>query len=165
MYNKVILIGNLTRDIELRYSQSGSAVASTGLAVTRKYTSNGERKEETTFVDVTFFGRTGEIANQYLRKGSKILVEGRLSLDRWVDSNGGKRNKLYVVAEDMKMLDNRSSGQPNSQDYAENGMEHGRQQPEMTYESVPKGSSRDMGANMPYNTVPQIDLDEEEVPF
>lgn len=109
MYNKVILIGNLTRDIELRYSQNGSAIAKTAIATSRKFTLNGEKKEETCFVDITFFGRSGEVANQYLRKGSKILVEGRLSFEQWVDQQSGqKRSKHSVIVETMQMLDTRS---------------------------------------------------------
>jgi len=105
MYNKVILVGNLTRDIELRYSQSGMGIANTAIATSRKFTSNGEKKEEVCFVDITFFARSAEIANQYLRKGSKILVEGRLNFDQWVDQNGQKRSKHSVVVETMQMLE------------------------------------------------------------
>jgi single-strand DNA-binding protein len=104
MYNKVILVGNLTRDIELRYSQSGMGIANTAIATSRKFTSNGEKKEEVCFVDITFFARSAEVANQYLRKGSKILVEGRLNFDQWVDQNGQKRSKHSVVVETMQML-------------------------------------------------------------
>jgi single-strand DNA-binding protein len=110
MFNKVVLVGNLTRDIELRYSQGGSAIANTAIATSRKFTVNGEKKEETCFVDITFFGRSGEIANQYLRKGSKILVEGRLSFEQWVDKTSGqKRSKHSVIVETMQMLDNKDS--------------------------------------------------------
>lgn len=109
MFNKIILVGNLTRDIDLRYSQSGSAIAKTAIATSRKFSSNGENKEEVCFVDITFFGRSGEIANQYLRKGSKILVEGRLTFDQWVDQNGGKHSKHSVVVENFQMLDTRQN--------------------------------------------------------
>ena len=109
MFNKIILVGNLTRDIELKYSQGGSAIANTAIATSRKFTVNGERKEETCFTDVTFFGRSGEVANQYLRKGSKILVEGRLKFDQWVDKDGQKRSKHSVIVETMQMLDSRDS--------------------------------------------------------
>ena len=104
MYNKIILVGNLTRDIELRYSQGGSAIAKTAIATTRKFTSNGEKKEEVCFIDITFFGRTAEVVNQYLHKGSKILVEGRLKLDTWTDKNGARKSKHSVVVESMQML-------------------------------------------------------------
>jgi len=114
MYNKVILVGNLTRDIELRYSQSGMAIASTAIATSRKFTSNGEKKEEVCFVDITFFARSAEVANQYLKKGSKILVEGRLSFDQWVDQNGQKRSKHSVTVETMQMLDSKNGNSDNS---------------------------------------------------
>lgn len=93
--NKVVLCGNLTRDIEMRYAQNGgTAIGSTAIAVTRKFnTQQGEKKEEVLFVDLTFFGRTAEIANQYLNKGSKVLVEGRLRLEQWSDQNGHLKHK------------------------------------------------------------------------
>jgi single stranded DNA-binding protein len=90
MYNKVILVGNLTRDIELRYTQNGSAIAKPAMSTSRRFTVNGEEKEETCFVDITFFGRSGEVAKQYLRNGSKILLEGRLSFEQWVDQTNGQ---------------------------------------------------------------------------
>jgi len=111
MYNKIILVGNLTRDIELRYSQSGMGIANTAIATSRKFTSNGEKKEEVCFVDITFFARSAEVANQYLRKGSKILVEGRLNFDQWTDQNGQKRSKHSVVVETMQMLDSKGENQ------------------------------------------------------
>ena len=111
MFNKVILVGNCTRDIELRYSQAGMGIANTAIATTRKYTSNGEKKEEVCFVDITFFARSAEVANQYLRKGSKILVEGRLNFDQWVDKDGQKKSKHSVVAETMQMLDAKGDNQ------------------------------------------------------
>ena len=111
MYNKVILVGNLTRDIELRYSQAGMGIAKTAIATSRKFTSNGEKKEEVCFVDITFFGRSAEVANQYLRKGSKILVEGRLNFEQWVDQNNQKRSKHSVTVETMQMLDSRADSQ------------------------------------------------------
>ncbi len=92
MYNKIILAGNLTRDVEVRYTQGGSAIGNTAIATSRKFKSQtGEQKEEVLFVDLTFFGRTAEIANQYLRKGSKVLVDGRLKLDQWTAKDGTKR--------------------------------------------------------------------------
>lgn len=113
MYNKIILAGNLTRDIELRYSQSGSAIANTAIATSRKFTSNGEKKEEVCFVDIIFFGKSAEVANQYLRKGSKILVEGRLKFDQWQDQQGKKRSKHCVNVESMQMLDSKRDSQTN----------------------------------------------------
>ncbi|MBO7370434.1 MAG: single-stranded DNA-binding protein [Campylobacter sp.] len=105
MFNKVVLVGNLTRDIELRYLQNGTAIGKCGIAVTRKYSGgNGERKEETCFIDIDFWGRTAEVANQYLHKGSKILVEGRLKYDQWQDQNGQNRSKHTITVENMEML-------------------------------------------------------------
>jgi single-strand DNA-binding protein len=104
-------VGNLTRDIELRYATSGSAIAKSAIATSRKFTVNGEKREETCFVDITFFGRSGEVANQYLRKGSKILVEGRLNFEQWTDqTNGQKRSKHSVIVESMQMLGSRDDG-------------------------------------------------------
>jgi single-strand DNA-binding protein len=108
-YNRVILLGNLTRDIELRYTQGGTAVTDVGLAVNdRRKSQSGEWVEETTYVDVTFWGRTAEVASEYLTKGSPVLVEGRLKLDTW-ESDGQKRSKLHVVCERMQMLGGRPS--------------------------------------------------------
>jgi single-strand DNA-binding protein len=106
-FNRVILVGNLTRDIELKYLQSGSAVTEVGLAVNnRRKNQSGEWVEETLFVDVTLWGRTAEVASEYLSKGSSVLVEGRLKLDTW-ESEGQKRSKLRVIGETMQMLGGR----------------------------------------------------------
>jgi single-strand DNA-binding protein len=111
-FNKVILLGNLTRDPEVRYTPKGSAVTDLGIAVNRQYTlENGEKREEVTFVDVTFWGRTAEVAGEYLKKGRSIFVEGRLQLDTWDDKQSGqKRSKLKVIGETMQMLGGPRSG-------------------------------------------------------
>lgn len=108
-YNKVFLLGNLTRDPEVRYTPKGSAVADLGIAVNRQYTlDNGEKREEVTFVDVTFWGRTAEVAGEYLKKGRSVFIEGRLQLDTWDDKQSGqKRSKLKVIGEMMQMLGGR----------------------------------------------------------
>jgi single-strand DNA-binding protein len=105
-FNKVILVGNLTRDPELRYTPKGTAIAKVGLAVNRVWTSeSGEKKEEVTFVDVDVFGRTAENVGQYMRKGRPILIEGRLRLEQWDDKQTGqKRSRLSVVAETVQFL-------------------------------------------------------------
>jgi single-strand DNA-binding protein len=104
-FNRVILMGNLTRDPELRYIPSGTAVTEIGLAVNdRRKNAAGEWVEETTFVDVTLWSRTAEIASEYLTKGSSVLIEGRLKLDTWEANDGQKRSKLRVVGEKMQML-------------------------------------------------------------
>ncbi len=106
-FNKVILIGNLTRDPELRYTPKGMAIAKIGLAVNRNWTSEtGEKKEEVTFVDVDAFGKQAEVIGQYLKKGRPIMVEGRLKLDQWDDKQTGqKRSKLGVILESLSFLD------------------------------------------------------------
>jgi single-strand DNA-binding protein len=108
-YNKVFLLGNLTRDPEVRYTPKGSAVADLGIAVNRQYTlDTGEKREEVTFVDVTFWGRTAEVAGEYLKKGRSVFIEGRLQLDTWDDKQSGqKRSKLKVIGEAMQMLGGR----------------------------------------------------------
>ena len=189
MYNKVILVGNLTRDIELRYSQGGMGIAKTAIATTRKFTNNGEKKEEVCFVDITFFGRSAEVANQYLRKGSKILVEGRLNFEQWVDQNGQKRSKHSVVVETMQMLDSKGDNQGGSynapQDYS--GQDDGysapaqerqpayqqpsyqqptQQRPQSYQKPSYNQAANEQSRTMPSrDSVPVIDIDEDEVPF
>jgi single-strand DNA-binding protein len=112
-YNKVILVGNLTRDPELRHTPSGTAVTDLGLAVNRTWTdrNTNQKNEETTFVDVTCWSRTAEIACEYLRKGRPVLIEGRLQMDEWDDKETGqKRTKLKVVCDNMQMLGSRDGG-------------------------------------------------------
>lgn len=111
-FNKVILVGNLTRDPEVRYTPKGSAVCDLGLAVNRNYSlENGEKREEVTFVDVVLWARLAEIAGEYLKKGRPVLIEGRLQLDSWDDKQSGqKRSKLRVVGETMQLLGSRSGG-------------------------------------------------------
>ena len=109
--NRVMLMGNMTRDPELRYLPSNTAVVNFGIAVNRQWRSQeGEQREETTFVECTAFGRTGEVINQYLKKGRPIYVEGRLRLEQWQDKQtGGNRSKLSVVADNFQFLDTRAS--------------------------------------------------------
>ena len=106
MFAQATIIGNLTKDIELRYTASGMAIGNTAIASTHKFNAaNGEKREETCFIDVTFMGKSVEIANQYLAKGSRIFIEGRLKFDRWTDNNGQNRSKHSVVVDKMIMLD------------------------------------------------------------
>ena len=186
MFNKIILVGNLTRDIELRYSQGGMGIAKTAIATSRKFTSNGEKKEEVCFVDITFFGRSAEVANQYLRKGSKILVEGRLNFEQWVDQNGQKRSKHSVTVETMQMLDSKGDNQggynapsnaPANDDNQDNysapqqgqqpSYQKPQQRPEQSYQqpSYNKPASQQSREMPSSNSVPVIDIDEDEIPF
>ncbi|MGD9692584.1 MAG: single-stranded DNA-binding protein [Phycisphaerales bacterium] len=112
-YNKVILLGNITRDPELRHLQSGQAVATIGLAVNRRWRDqqSGENREETTFVDCEAWGRTAEVMCQYLGKGRPVFIEGRLRLDTWQDKDSGaNRSKLKVVIENFQFVDSRGDG-------------------------------------------------------
>lgn len=108
--NKVMLMGNLTRDPEVRYTPKGTAVTDIGMAVNRTYTlDDGERREDTTFVDITFWGRQAEVLGEYMKKGRPLFVEGRLNLDTWEDKNTGQqRSRLKVVGENFQFLGGRS---------------------------------------------------------
>ena len=159
MFNKVVLVGNLTRDIELRYTTSGVAIGNSSIAVTRKITSNGERRDETCFIDISFFGKSAEIANQYLNKGSKLLIEGRLKFDQWTDNNGQNRSKHSIAVESMEMLG--SNNQTQQGGYQSN--QYNRQQ-EARPQAAPQRKQES------YSEVPDIDVDadsfnNEEIPF
>ncbi|MEM9409783.1 MAG: single-stranded DNA-binding protein [Planctomycetota bacterium] len=106
-FNRVILVGNLTRDIELRYTPAGTAVTDLGLAVNERVKKNDQWVDEVNFFDVTLWGRTAEIASEYLSKGSPVLVEGRLKYDSW-EQDGQKRSKVKIIGEKMQMLGSRS---------------------------------------------------------
>ena len=108
MFNKIVLLGNLTRDIEMRYVSNNTAITNTTIATSRKFTVNGEKKEEVCFVDITLFGRSAEVANQYLKRGSKVLIEGRLVFDQWTSMDGQKHSKHSVSVESMQMVDSKS---------------------------------------------------------
>src|SRR3954470_16597670 len=146
-YNKVLLLGNLTRDPEVRYTPKGSAVADLGIAVNRQYTlDNGEKREEVTFVDVTFWGRTAEVAGEYLKKGRPVFIEGRLQLDTWDDKQSGqKRSKLKVIGEMMQMLGSRTGA---GGDADEGG-----------------GASRSSRSSGPPPKPPAGEPDDDEIPF
>jgi single-strand DNA-binding protein len=110
-FNKVILMGNLTRDIELRHTANNMAIGKFGLAVNRKWKSaEGEMREEATFVDCDAFGRTAEIMSQYLSKGRPVFIEGHLRLDQWEDKDGQKRSKLKVVVDSFQFVDSKGGG-------------------------------------------------------
>ena len=111
-YNKVILMGNLTRDPEVKYTSGGTAIAKLGMAINRTWTNKeGQKQEETTFVDVDAVGRQAEVIGQYLKKGRPVMIEGRLKLDQWDDKQTGqKRSKLGVTLEGFQFLDSRGEG-------------------------------------------------------
>lgn len=111
-FNKVMLMGNLTRDVEIRHTSGNTAVGNFGLAVNRKFkTQSGDQREEVTFVDCEAWGRTAEVMAQYLSKGRPVFIEGRLKLDQWEDRNGGgKRSKISVVVENFQFIDSGQGG-------------------------------------------------------
>lgn len=134
--NKVFLMGNLTRDVEVRHVSPENAVANIGLAVNRRFrTRDGENREETTFVDCEAWGRTGEVMSQYLSKGRPVFIEGRLKLDQWQDREGNNRSKLKVVIENFQFVDSR-------------GGEGG----------ASAGASRDSGATDGHEPLPDDDI-------
>ena len=109
-FNRVVLVGNLTRDIELRRTPQGTAVTDLGLAVNERVKRNDEWVDEANFFDITLWGRTAEVASEYLSKGSSVLIEGRLKYETWQQDDGAKRSKVKVVGERMQMLGGRGGG-------------------------------------------------------
>lgn len=127
--NKCIIIGRLVRDVELKtLGQSGTAVVNNAIAVSRyRQAQNGERIEETLFLDVAFFNRYAEVVNQYLKKGSKLAVEGFLKQENWVDNNGQNRSRIVLIVESMEMLDNKQDNQNSNQGGYKNNYQQPRQ--------------------------------------
>ena len=146
-FNKVLLMGNLTRDVELKFTPSNQAVAQIGIAVNRRYrTKEGEDREETTFVDCEAWGRTAEVMNQYLAKGRPVFIEGRLKLDQWEDKDGQKRSKMKVVVENFQFIGGRPEGQGGP--------------PQQRRESAPARRGGSAPASEPHEVI-----DEEDIPF
>tara|TARA_R110001606_G_scaffold2504_5_gene10985 strand:- start:3668 stop:4096 length:429 start_codon:yes stop_codon:yes gene_type:complete len=142
MYNKVIMIGNLTKDIELKYLPSGSAIANCSIATSHKYKmQNGEQKEEVCFLDFSIFGKGGEIFNQYAKKGSKVMLEGRLVFQQWKAQDGTNRSRHALSVSEFKFLDSKQDNQ--------------QQQTQQPY-NAPQQQQ---------NSIPTIDPDSEEIPF
>ena len=132
--NKVFLLGNLTRDPDLRYTPSGSAVCEFGIAVSRRFSANGAEQDEVCFVDIVVWSKQAENCKQYLSKGSPALIEGRLQFDQWEDRNGGgKRSRLRVLAERVQFV---GSPRRNDSPDADN-----------SYNNAPYGSNNSYGAN------------------
>lgn len=161
MYNKVIMVGNLTRDIELKYLPSGAAIARSSIATSYKYKAqDGSQKEEVCFLEFNIFGRIAEVANQYLRKGSKVLLEGRLVYEQWTAQDGSNRNRHTLRVDEMKMLDSKGSSEGSgynnqSQSYGNSNQnnygEQARKEPPVEYQRREQN-------------IPEIDIDD-EIPF
>ena len=148
-FNKVILMGNLTRDVELRQTQSGMALAKFGMATNRKWSQNGEQKESTCFVDLTAWGRQAEVLAQYVKKGSQLFVEGRLEYSTWeAKDGGGKRSKLEVVVENFQFIGAARGAGGGSGAGSEEGGERrsGRQ--------APAGGEGQAGGDVDYGDIP-----------
>lgn len=156
MFNQMQIIGNLTKDNDLKYLPTGSAVYKNSVATSHKWKDqNGLVKEEVMFMDIVMFGRSGEIANQYLRKGSKVFLTGRVVLENWTATDGSKRSKHSLRVETMKMLDSKSESNntynPNHQPGASSSQaesNHNYQSPEAMNQSFP-----------------EIDINDDEIPF
>lgn len=201
MFNKVILVGNLTRDVELRYLPNGSSIGKFGIATNRKWKDqqNGELRQEVMFIDVSVFGRSAEIANQYLKKGSKVLVEGRLALNQWTDQTGQKRSKHEIVADSVQFMETKPEGgmpmgggeygytqapsqgsyapqqqstnynQNYNNDYVDYGSYSQQPQQQNAYQQKQpvsaKAPSYQQQPQQPKQAIPEIDIDDEDIPF
>jgi single-strand DNA-binding protein len=161
MYNKVILIGNLTRDIELKYIPSGAAIAKGAIATSHKYKAqDGSQKEEVCFLDFNVFGKAAEVLNQYVKKGSKVMLEGRLVLESWTAQDGTSRNRHSLRVEEFKFLDSKNDGGTSSNtEYQPKQVE---QYNKPSYNNTQQGGMRE-----PAYQVPEIniDIDDDEIPF
>jgi len=157
-YNKVILMGNLTRDPEMRVTASGLSICKFGIAVSRKFkTADGEMKEETTFVDVDAFGRQAETLSKYMAKGRPIHLEGRLKLDQWENQQGEKRSKLGVILESFQFVGSRGDSEGGSYSGNDGGTAYENTSP-------PPRTTQPAAANSNDGPAPADDIDE-DVPF
>ena len=159
--NKVMLIGNLTRDPEVKYTPKGTAVAEIAIAINRNFTgADGPKKEEVTYIDVTLWERLAEIAGEYLKKGRPVFIEGRLQLDTWDDkATGQKRSRLRVRAEQMQLLGSRESGGGGSQPAPHDEEEGGSSRPA----SPPRSAPRPAAPGRPKPAEPDEEAD--DIPF
>jgi len=181
MYNKVIMIGNLTRDIELKYLPSGSAIANGAIATSHKYKKqNGEQVDEVCFLDFSIFGKGGEIFNQYVRKGSKVMLEGRLVFQQWKAQDGTNRSRHALSVTEFKFLDGKSDSQdtggnnynaPQQQQTQQQNynapQQQYNQQPQQNYNNQQKQQQQQTSgmSNSYEQNIPTIDIDNDEIPF
>lgn len=158
MYNKAIMVGNLTKDIELRYLPSGAGIAKSAIATSFKYKSqNGEQKDEVCFIDFNIFGKSAEVANQYLKKGSKVLLEGRIVFEQWTAQDGTNRSRHSLRVDTMKMLDSKSDNQGQQGGYT--------QQQEQNNNHQQQNQQQGNYQQGQQNKIPEIDIDEDSIPF
>lgn len=149
MFNKVIFLGNLTKNIDVKYSPNGTVVGTSSIASNYKYKSNtGEQKDETCFLDFTLFGRSAEVANQYLKKGSKVLLEGRLVLETWTGQDGNQRSKHSLRVDNMKMIGKDEPSYQTSETLSQDRNE--------TYKNKPQNQEKEINMD---------EINEDEIPF
>ena len=168
-FNKVILLGRLTRDIDVRYTQTGFAIGKSAIVTNRKTRlASGEMREESMFIDIAFFGKSAETARQYLHKGKRVLIEGRLSFEQWIDQNGNKRSKHSIIVESFNFIDfDNQNTNPNynmNQGYSPNynqGYNQNYQPTQQPTEQKPQPNQNQGGGD----TIPEIDINEDQVPF
>lgn len=154
-YNRVVLVGNLTRDVELRYTPSGTAVTDIAIAVNERVKKNDQWTDEVNYFDITLWRRTAEIASEYLSKGSSILIEGRLKLDRW-EQEGQKRSKIKIIGEKMQMLSARPGGGG-----SQSSGSHSAPQPHSAPQTQPAPQTAAAPQDAPVQSAPPDD----DVPF
>ncbi len=176
MFNKVIMVGRLTRNVELKYLPSGSAAATIGLATSRRFKKqDGTLGEEVCFIDARLFGRTAEIANQYLSKGSSVLIEGRLTYESWMDQTGKKNSRHTITADSLQFMDKKSDN-PQANAMQDSVMHenfnnaypanHNAFSQAQSYAQNAYAKENLQAQPSKYqNSVPEINIDEEEIPF
>ena len=179
-FNKVVLLGRLTRDIEVRYTQTGFSIGKSAIVTNRKTRlASGEMREESMFIDITFFGKSAETARQYLHKGKRVLIEGRLSFEQWIDQSGNKRSKHSIIVESFNFIDfdnqntnpnyNMNQGynpnyNPNydqTPNYNQSHVTPGYQPAQQSIEKKPQPNQNQGGGD----SIPEIDINEDQVPF
>ncbi|GAA8685039.1 single-stranded DNA-binding protein [Helicobacter pylori] len=181
MFNKVIMVGRLTRNVELKYLPSGSAAATIGLATSRRFKKqDGTLGEEVCFIDARLFGRTAEIANQYLSKGSSVLIEGRLTYESWMDQTGKKNSRHTITVDSLQFMDKKSDNpQANAMqdsvmhENSNNAYPANHNAPSQDPFNQAQGYAQNAYAkenlqaqpSKYQNSVPEINIDEEEIPF
>lgn len=164
--NQFTGLGNLTRDVELRYLQNGSAVATTGLAMNRRFKKqDGSQGEEVCFIDLTFFGRTAEIANQYLSRGRRVLVTGRLKLDQWTDQQGIKRSKHSIQVDSLEMIDSQSNGSSDESPVQHHHQPQARTNQAQNQPNDPPRQQQRGQSQFAGHDIPEIDINDDEIPF
>ncbi|WQX03474.1 single-stranded DNA-binding protein [Helicobacter pylori] len=180
MFNKVIMVGRLTRNVELKYLPSGSAAATIGLATSRRFKKqDGTLGEEVCFIDARLFGRTAEIANQYLSKGSSVLIEGRLTYESWMDQTGKKNSRHTITADSLQFMDKKSDN-PQANAMQDSIMHENFNNAYPTNHNAPSQDPFNQAPSYAQNayakenqaqpskyqnSVPEINIDEEEIPF